>query len=117
MKFLIDAQLPPALKFVFHRNGFEAIHTLDLPQQNDTSDDVIREISGSEGYILITKDKDFYDSFVLKRQPPKLVMVRVGNMRTKLLMTFFEDRLIQIIRLLKANDLVILSQKGLTDFE
>lgn len=33
MKFLIDAQLPPVLKFVFSNRGYEAYHTLDLPKK------------------------------------------------------------------------------------
>jgi predicted nuclease of predicted toxin-antitoxin system len=35
MKFLIDAQLPPVLKFVFRAHGHDAIHSLDLPLKND----------------------------------------------------------------------------------
>jgi predicted nuclease of predicted toxin-antitoxin system len=34
MKFLIDAQLPRRLAHQLRTAGFEAIHTLDLPQGN-----------------------------------------------------------------------------------
>jgi predicted nuclease of predicted toxin-antitoxin system len=72
MKFLIDAQLPPVLKFVFLNRGYEAYYTLDLPRKNDTSDQEILILAEKEEYILITKDKDFYNSFVLKHQPQNL---------------------------------------------
>jgi len=38
MKFLVDAQLPRRLVKRFREAGFDAIHTLDLPMGNRTSD-------------------------------------------------------------------------------
>lgn len=34
MKFLVDAQLPITLKGWLTSQGFDAIHTADLPKQN-----------------------------------------------------------------------------------
>ncbi|WP_428656314.1 DUF5615 family PIN-like protein [Runella sp.] len=107
MKFLIDAQLPPVLKFVFISNGYEAYHTLDLPHKNDTSDKEILELIARENYVLITKDKDFYNSFVLKHQPQKLILVRVGNIRIKELKAVFENNIDKLLHLLNYKDLVI----------
>jgi len=45
MKFLIDAQLPKLLADFLSEQGFNTIHTLDLPLANATSDTEIREIS------------------------------------------------------------------------
>lgn len=89
MKFIIDAQLPPSLKHFFLYRGYDAIHTLDLPMQNDTPDQDVRRISAEEDRIVITKDADFYYSFILSRQPPKLVLVKTGNMGTKTLVDVF----------------------------
>jgi predicted nuclease of predicted toxin-antitoxin system len=41
MKFLIDAQLPRRLALQLRDDGFEATHTLDLPQGNRTKDQVL----------------------------------------------------------------------------
>jgi predicted nuclease of predicted toxin-antitoxin system len=38
MKFLIDAQLPRRLAHQLSSAGYDAIHTLDLPNGNRTSD-------------------------------------------------------------------------------
>jgi predicted nuclease of predicted toxin-antitoxin system len=38
MKFIVDAQLPRRLARFLQDSGFDAIHTLDLPQQNTTPD-------------------------------------------------------------------------------
>lgn len=107
MKFLIDAQLPPVLKFVFTNHGYEAYHTLDLPRKNDTSDQEILELTAKENYVLITKDKDFYNSFVLKHQPQKLILVRVGNIRIKELKAVFENNIDKLLHLLNYKDLLI----------
>ncbi|MBT8421048.1 MAG: DUF5615 family PIN-like protein, partial [Gammaproteobacteria bacterium] len=34
MKFLVDAQLPRRLASWFSTQGFDAIHTLDMPKAN-----------------------------------------------------------------------------------
>jgi predicted nuclease of predicted toxin-antitoxin system len=59
MKFIVDAQLPYNLsKFLIYK-GFDSIHTLDIPNANQTQDDEIRAITIRESRILITKDSDF----------------------------------------------------------
>jgi len=52
MKFLIDAQLPRRLAHRLRQSGFEAIHTLDLPDGNRTSDLTLNEICNSGNVIL-----------------------------------------------------------------
>ena len=107
MKFIIDAQLPPTLKHFFLHRGHDAIHTLDLPMQNDTPDQDVRRVSAEEGRIVVTKDVDFYYSFVLIRQPPKLVLVKTGNMATKALIDVFARQVDQLLRLLEEHDFVV----------
>lgn len=38
MKFIVDAHLPQTLVAFLRDNGFDAIHTRDLPDGNDTTD-------------------------------------------------------------------------------
>jgi predicted nuclease of predicted toxin-antitoxin system len=45
MKFLVDAQLPKSLCLFLHSKGYDAIHTLDLPEGNATSDADINQLS------------------------------------------------------------------------
>jgi predicted nuclease of predicted toxin-antitoxin system len=44
MKFLVDAQLPRRLVRRLRDAGHEALHTLDLPLGNRTTDDAVNEI-------------------------------------------------------------------------
>lgn len=95
MKFLVDAQLPRRLVSRLLEAGHEAIHTLDLPLGNRTPDSIINELSISEGYVVITKDADFVNSFHLHRRPHKLLLISTGNIRNSelesLLMTNLEN--------------------------
>jgi len=56
MKFLIDAQLPRRLVFQFQAAGHEAVHVMDLPRGNRTSDSFINQYSLDRQCVLINKD-------------------------------------------------------------
>ncbi|MDI1312500.1 DUF5615 family PIN-like protein [Prosthecobacter sp.] len=62
MKFLIDAHLPPGLRQVFATAGHDALHTLDLPDQNASRDGILNNVSMAEQRVVVTKDTDFYYS-------------------------------------------------------
>ncbi|MEQ1744298.1 MAG: DUF5615 family PIN-like protein [Saprospiraceae bacterium] len=69
MKLLVDAQLPKKLARWLATQGFDALHTLDLPDKNRTSDDFINALSIREKRIVISKDSDFYNRFLLRLEP------------------------------------------------
>lgn len=79
MRFLVDAQLPRRLALRLREVGYDAIHTLDLPAANRTSDHEIVVIAARENRIVVTKDTDFVTTFVLMRQPEKLLLISTGN--------------------------------------
>ncbi|MDT7806775.1 MAG: hypothetical protein QOJ70_588 [Acidobacteriota bacterium] len=89
MKFLIDAQLPRRLVARLREAGHEAIHTLDLPLGNRTSDTIINELSTRDGYVVVTKDADFVNSFYVHRRPHKLLLISTGNIRNSELESLF----------------------------
>lgn len=79
MNFLVDAQLPRRLAYRLRELGHSATHTLDLPHQNRTTDAEICEISVRERRVVITKDADFVDTFLLIGKPYKLLLISTGN--------------------------------------
>lgn len=97
MKFLIDAQLPRSLAKFLCSKGHDAIHTLELPHGNDTTDSEINQVSIAEERVVISKDGDFYDSFTAKREPYKLLHIRTGNSNNASLISLFEKNLDKII--------------------
>ena len=106
MTFIIDAHLPKALITIVEKNGHQAIHTSSLPDGNASSDTVIIQLAEKEKATVVTKDEDFYYSFLLHRKPPKLIMVKVGNMRLKALKELFEIQFPKIVDLLSQHDLI-----------
>lgn len=108
MKFLIDAQLPPSLKRIFIDNGYDCIHTLDITSGNETTDEIINKISIDEKRILITKDSDFYRSFIIKKEPFKLILVKLGNTSKNELLNFFSDKFSEIISKIKEDEIIFL---------
>ena len=90
MKFLVDAHFPKRLAKWLVENGEDAIHTLDLPKQNNTPDQEIIQIADNESRIVITKDSDFFQYRIIKGSPDRLLMVTTGNIVNKELIRLFE---------------------------
>ena len=113
MKFLIDAQLPRRLCQVFQGLGHEALHTLDLPAATRTPDPEINRLSIEDQRVVVTKDSDFVDSFLLRRQPYKLLLVTTGNIHNKELLKLLNAQAGQIVNLLTQYDCVELARDSL----
>lgn len=114
MKFLVDAQLPRKLADLLNSFGHDAIHTLDLPEKNRTSDEALLRVAATEQRVLVTKDEDFVDSFLLRGLPPKLLFVTTGNIRNQDLLLLFETKLASIVEASTAHAFVEIDRLGLT---
>jgi predicted nuclease of predicted toxin-antitoxin system len=79
VKVLVDAHLPRRIVRWFGHAGYDAVHTLDLPKGNRTPDWEINEISEREQRVVVTKDSDFVNSFIVSGKPYKLLLVSTGN--------------------------------------
>jgi predicted nuclease of predicted toxin-antitoxin system len=79
LRFLVDAQLPPALARQIETLGHSAEHVADCGLAT-ASDEKIRRYAAGIGAIIITKDEDFAVRRVLQEGPP-VVWIRVGNTR------------------------------------
>lgn len=109
MKFLVDAHLPKRLARFISRGGHDAIHTLELPAQNSSGDDAIIQNAIKQDRIVITKDSDFVDSFLLFRKPPRLLLVSTGNISNDALEELFDDNLSEIVSSFKSYSYVELT--------
>lgn len=110
MKFLVDAQLPIRLAKFLTASGYDTLHTMDLPQQNTTSDTEINELSLLQNRVVITKDSDFVDSFMTIQQPYKLLLVSTGNIKNSELEQIFSNNLSMLVDLLEHHDYVEISR-------
>lgn len=80
MKFLVDAQLPRRAADWLAAAGHDALHTLDLPDGNLTTDGDVAALADAEGRAVVTKDADFVDSHLLRGRPARLLLVSTGNL-------------------------------------
>jgi predicted nuclease of predicted toxin-antitoxin system len=87
VKFLIDAQLPKRLASWLTSEGYDAVHTFDLPKGNQTPDVEICTVADGESRIVITKDDDFIYSFLTRAHPERLLLVSTGNINNNDLLT------------------------------
>lgn len=114
MKFLIDAQLPRRLANQLSASGYDAIHTLDLPNGNRTPDEEILIVAARDSRIVITKDSDFVTSFLLRRLPPKLLLISTGNVDNTQLLHLVESNLERLEDAFTQNDFIELSTTSMT---
>ena len=113
MKFIVDAQLPRKLSDFLNEKGYDCIHTLDLPKRNATSDEEISVLSISEQRIVISKDSDFYNRFLTKLEPFKLLQISTGNIKIEELISLIEKNIEKIIDEISYNFVVEITRKSL----
>ena len=117
MKFVIDAQLPRRLARRLGTVGHDAIHALDLPAGNRTTDAEICRLADHDGRVVVTKDPDFVSSYLLSRRPDRLVLVSVGNITNDDLERRFFAELSAIVSALSDSAFVELTNAGLVIHE
>jgi predicted nuclease of predicted toxin-antitoxin system len=86
VKFVVDAQLPVRLAVALTAAGHDAVHTLNLPDKNRSSDLYITRLADSEGRVVISKDGDFVTSYIVHGSPLRRLQISTGNMSSSILL-------------------------------
>jgi predicted nuclease of predicted toxin-antitoxin system len=116
-KFIIDTQLPPVLAKFLAREGYDVVHTSDYPNGHLLSDSEIRKISISESRIIITKDSDFFEAYLLRGAPPRVLYLQLGNIKNKELIQLLNNNLQTILHKFETgSDLVQLTRNQITAY-
>ena len=102
-QFIVDTQLPPSLAVFLRKRGFDATHVVDYPLRELTPDDEIISIAIKENRIVVSKDNDFFDYFLLKNYPPAILLLQLGNIKNRELFVFMEHHLDTICELFAEN--------------
>ena len=113
MKFLVDAQLPRRLARWLQRSGHEALHTLDLPDGNRTTDAEINALAARDSRIVVTKDADFVNSHLLRGLPPRLLVIATGNITNDGLEALFAAHLAAVVVAFQTGEYVELTRTNL----
>ncbi len=106
MRFLVDAQLPPALARFLVESGFVAEHVCDLglAQATDTQ---IWDYASGVGALIVTKDEDFAARRAVAREGPQILWIRVGNTTTPQLLSRMRSRLPELLKLLESGEKLV----------
>lgn len=115
MKFLVDAHLPKSICGYFI--NCDCIHTSDLETGNITKDTAINTLSLNEKRIVITKDTDFYYSYIISHRPYKLVLVKLGNMRLDEIKRYFKDNSKKMLEILENHSFIVLERSKIRILE
>jgi predicted nuclease of predicted toxin-antitoxin system len=117
VKFLVDAQLPQSLSKLLIDLGFDSIHTLELPEQNKSTDLFICNLAIEQARVIITKDRDFLESYLIKKSPEKLIIVRTGNISNPTLLELFKNNIKRIEQLLKQSNLIEITNSEIVEHQ
>jgi len=106
VRFIVDANLPPALARALTAQGHHAEHVMDVGL-HESEDDSIWDYAAKQQAVIITKDADFPK--LLARPLPTLAVVwlRVGNCRNPVLFSWFLPLLPEILECLEMGDQLI----------
>lgn len=104
-RFLIDANLP--YRFALWQ-GEDYIHVFDIG--DDLPDDAIWLYAQPRNLTIVSKDADFSDRIMLVEPPPRVIHLRIGNMRMRDLFGFLRRAWPQIIVLSSNHKLVIVHE-------
>lgn len=99
MKFLVDAQLPPALARWLTEAGYEAqaVREIGLREADDSA---IWRHAEANGYVIVTKDEDFALRLQATQNGPSVVWLRMGNTSNAALHAWLGLQLPQIVALI-----------------
>jgi predicted nuclease of predicted toxin-antitoxin system len=100
-KYLIDANLPYHFSLW---NNEEFIHVFDI--DDEMTDEEIWNYAKENDLIIVTKDADFTARILLSKPPPKVIHLKIGNMRIKEFHTFINRNWALILNLIDENKLV-----------
>jgi predicted nuclease of predicted toxin-antitoxin system len=103
MRFLVDAQLPPALARLLTALGHTAEHVADVGLR-DADDSPIWSYALTHQAVILTKDEDFLKRLHQSKSAPVIVWLRIGNTSRRALLQWFEALLPQIEQMILQGD-------------
>lgn len=106
MRFLIDAQLPPALARLLAAEGHHAEHAFDIGPR-DATDQQLWDYAEANGAVIVTKDEDFSALVAKTSTGPAVVWVRVGNVGRQALLDWFRPQIPRIVEMIGGEESLI----------
>jgi len=92
MRFLVDAQLPPALARFLESRGHEAKAAREVGLR-EAEDLALWNFALAGGWVVVTKDEDFADRVLRSQTAPQVLWLRIGNSTNRVLLAWLEPLL------------------------
>jgi len=83
MKLLLDANLSWRLTSVLSEHFGDCIHVNKTKLSKPAKDTEIWKYAAENGYTIVTQDSDLLNLFEARGFPPKLILLRTGNIGRK----------------------------------
>jgi predicted nuclease of predicted toxin-antitoxin system len=77
-KYLIDANLPRKIK-VWQTEDFEFVSEIN----DEWTDSEIWDYAKQNKLIIVSKDADFSHRIMVSNSPPKIIHIKIGNMKLR----------------------------------
>ena len=106
VRFLVDAQLPPALARYLSTIGHQSQHVSDLALERAPDREIWSRACDS-GSVIMTKDEDFLTLRALQPSGPAVVWIRVGNTTRHALLEVISSALPGVIRASERGEMVV----------
>lgn len=101
MRFLIDVNLPDRFS-LWQGDNFIHVRNID----DEWSDTKIWEYAKDKDLIIVSKDADFSNRIIHMEPPPKVIHLRVGNLKIKQFHKFMNENWVLITELISTSKLV-----------
>jgi predicted nuclease of predicted toxin-antitoxin system len=109
LQFLVDVNLPKRFQF-FHSGRF--LHVVDIdPFMKDKE---IWDYALSNELVILTKDTDFYEMFLINDICPKVVFFKFGNLKLSDLHQYFQEFWPAIVNKLETSSFIIAHLDAIT---
>ncbi|MGF1532115.1 MAG: DUF5615 family PIN-like protein [Bernardetiaceae bacterium] len=88
---LCDVHIAYKVTRFFAEKGLNAVHVNDVLDSWFTQDQAICAYADAHDLMVVTKDADFKNSYLVEDTPKKLLKISLGNTSTKILLALLES--------------------------
>jgi predicted nuclease of predicted toxin-antitoxin system len=106
VKYIVDAQLPPALARALRDRGVDAAAVREVELREADDSDIWRYAIENDAAI-ISKDEDFAERFLSSASAPVIIWLRVGNTSNRSLLAWLMPMWPEIASRIEAGDRLV----------
>ena len=106
MKWIVDAQLPPALALALREAGYDAVAVREVGLR-EAKDAAIWQYALQNQAVILTKDEDFVERCLRVEPAPVVVWLRIGNATNPVLLGWLLPMLPAVVARIESGDRLI----------